>query len=248
MQKISVFFLSLCLLVMFAACGSDQEIKGTQAITPTSKPVKVSQTLMPKSTPMPKSRPAKVSQTPMPKSTLTPVAYAYLGNNVSVFKQAFGNPSNIWKDHYTWDHRDGSWLAVSTDGKDSSFHHGNDGVYDISQNFNPPMATKEEHNVSLSVAKSVCEKFKPTDSQLLRTETHEPEGGAPGIQYIYKSKSLSRQIDPMWFYANALDESNVPPQNTPVEPGTYTLFYEGSNAGGYDVCFLTTGINWPLGF
>lgn len=156
----------------------------------------------------------------------------------------YGKPSDSFP-NYIWNGPDDHWFALSIDAKDSTFHHGNDDTFEIDYYFHSPSDLSGKHNVSLQVAKSACEPFKPTDSQLLRTEITAPKDRDQGIQYIYKSKILARELDSMWFYADADGEANVPAKNTLVDPGIFTVFYLGSNSTGYEFCTLIAGITWP---
>lgn len=109
------------------------------------------------------------------------------------------------------------------------------------------VANSQNYTVPLAVVRAACDGFKPPDSVLLSVKTNKPDPDlAPGIQYVYKSAWLSRQLDAYWFYFDEGIGTMAAKRNTPVDPGIYTLFYLGTAQTGYEMCFLTTGINWPF--
>jgi hypothetical protein len=225
MGRFKIIILAILLGTLLVACGTSLDTSDNAQTT-----------ALPVSSAVLTPTPAKV---PLPTSN--PAIHVYLGSSIDEFKQAYGSSSSSSGIHYSWKGQNEAWLSVTIDDYEE-----NGPAYDVTQYFNAPFDTSGKHNVSLDIAKSACEKFKPSDSQLLRTEINTPQDRASGIQYIYKSQALANQLDPMWFYADADGEPNVPVRNTRVDPGIYTLFYIGDTTKGYEQCFLTTGINWPF--
>jgi hypothetical protein len=88
--------------------------------------------------------------------------------------------------------------------------------------------------------------FMPPDSVLVSVKKNKPDPDlTDGIQYVYKSAWLARQLDASFFYIDEGAGTMLNVRNNPVDPGTYTLFYTGTEQTGFEMCYLTTGINWP---
>ncbi|GHO50905.1 hypothetical protein [Ktedonospora formicarum] len=185
------------------------------------------------------TRPPSPSPTPSSTSTAKkPPMIPHLGDNLSAFEKAYGKYTDEYVHAYMWIKKPKDpYFEIIADRP-----HGN--IYEITQHYyvleNPP----NQGNVSLQIAQKACEQYKPTDSKLLRKITKPTVlGGAPGIQYIYMSRSLASKLDSDDFINYQLNDQN---KFDSVQPGTYTLFYLGSNATGYEQCFLQAGINWPF--
>src|SRR5579884_1881133 len=167
---------------------------------------------------------------------------AYLGSNVSAFQALFGSQGDTKiKGAIIWTLSQKEWFSLTFD---SSNNH----VYDLDYYFYPASQTDnhQQDNVSFEVARNICSRFIPPDSKLISTNANKPDPSlADGLQYIYKSKWLSQQLDASLFYFDEGAGTMNNKLNTPVDPGTFTLFYIGNEQMGYEMCFLTTGINWP---
>src|SRR5207244_1141972 len=82
------------------------------------------------------------------------------------------------------------WNLSSTHWVTITYDDTNNHVYDLSYYFYPADqgTNHEQDNVSLDVARSTCEKFRPPDSVLLSVHSSKPDPDlSSGIQYIYKS-------------------------------------------------------------
>ena len=167
-----------------------------------------------------------LSPTPIPQLPI-------LGDNLAAFEQAYGKPSDTLGYSYMWiTSPNDPYLEMSTD-------QPNGNAYEITQHYYLLKNPIGQGNVSLGVAQAACEKYKPKDSQLISKTIHtqRDQGGlAPGIQYIYRSTTLIDKLSPGYFVAD---------DGSQVAPGTYTLFYLGTDATGYEQCFLQAGVNWP---
>ncbi len=166
--------------------------------------------------------------------------HAYIGSGVSAFEALYDTQGDKGlKGIVIWTLSSTHWVAINYDDTNK--------VYDLSYYFYPAdqEASHEQDNVSLDVARSTCEEFRPPDSVLLSVHSSKPDpDSASGIQYIYKSNWLAQQLDASWFYFDEGTGTMLNKRNAPVDPGTYTLFALGDAQTGYEMCYLTTGIDW----
>lgn len=200
--------------------------------------------ISPKVTPVP-----TVTHRPIVTPTKLPVAgqnniqtKAYLGSDVSAFKALYGSHSDS--------NLKGSliWQLTSTQWFDITFDTTNNHIYDLSHYFYPATqaANHQQDNVSFAVARNTCSRFMPPDSVLISVKKDKPDPDLTnGIQYIYKSDWLAHQLNASLFYIDEGGGTMLNLRNNPVDLGTYTLFYIGTEQTGFEMCYLTTGINWP---
>lgn len=182
---------------------------------------------------------------PSPTTIVTPTAKAiavYIGSNASAFQALYGpNGDTSLKGSINWTLSETEWFSITFD---TSSHH----VYDLDHHFYPAnqLDNHQQDNVSFAVAQKTCSRFMPPDSTLISVNKVKPDPDlTDGVQYVYKSQWLANQLDASWFYFDEGTGTMSDKRNTPVDPGTYTLFAVGNNQSGYEMCFLTTGVNWP---
>lgn len=184
---------------------------------------------------------AQVTSTTAPTPTPNNVA-AYLGSDVSAFQALYGpRGDSSLKGSIIWTLSKTQWFDINFD---PAQQH----VYDLSHYFYPAsqLDNHQQDNVSFEVAHQTCSRFMPPDSVQVSINKTKPDPGlADGVQYIFKSKWLANQLDASWFYFNEGTGTMSDKYNTPVDSGTYTVFYIGGEQSGYEMCFLTAGINWP---
>ena len=213
------------LLMVLLLCGLFAWLAGYNTNTAASTTVPTTtQTSLPSPTPT-----HTIPPTPTPSPTPTPIPIAlHLGDNLARFEQAYGKHNDSYDDAYAWIKKPKDpYFEINTDTPGGN-------TYEITQHYYVLSNPLGQGDVSLSVAQADCEKYKPTDSKLVSKQIN--QGGAPGIQYIYTSESLTNQLKPDDF----TDDNNKP-----VPAGTYTLFYLGTPSTGYEQCFLQAGVRWP---
>jgi len=183
--------------------------------------------------------------TPTTSSNRTPYnnqVKAYLGSDASAFRALYGSHGDTTlKGTIIWTLSQTEWFTLT-------FDTINNHVYDLDHYFYPssPAANHQQDDVSFDVARKTCSHFIPPDSVLISVKNSKPDPAlTDGIQYVYKSAWLAHQLDALWFYFDEGTGSMLVQRNTPVDPGIYTLFYIGTEETGYEMCFLTTGVNWP---
>lgn len=214
---------------------------------------------LPSSDSSPNSIVAATQNTPVHQTSPTPKNYsvhptptttsnmghvrAYLGSDISAFRTLYGqNGDTSLKGTIIWTLSHTEWFTLT-------FDTSNNHVYDLDHYFYPATQpdNHQQNNVSFDVARNTCIRFMPPDSKLISTNNNKPDPSlTDGIQYIYKSAWLARRLDASWFYFDEGAGTMNSKLNTPVDPGIFTLFYIGNEQTGYEMCFLTTGINWPF--
>jgi hypothetical protein len=129
--------------------------------------------------------------TPTPTLTSIPHSHlpaAHLGDSLAVFEHVYGKHNDSFVDSYMWVKKQNDpYFEISTDSPTRN-------AYEITQHYYVLGTPLGQGDVPLNVAQAACEKYKPQDSKLISIKKQGV--GAPGIQYIYMSKTLASSLNP----------------------------------------------------